>query len=120
MAKYIEKIGEFSPDNLIASIHTKQHVASGTFASGSGVIKRGTVVSLADGNFSVYAGAGKTPFGILCDDVDATAEDVVAEVYITGHFNRNALIVAGGYELTADDIEKLRLGGIFVENSVTM
>ena len=121
MAKHIEKLGEMKSDNLIASIHTKQITASGTFASGAGVVKRGTVVALSDGSLSVYGGAeGTAPYGILCDDIDATSEDVVAEVYLTGYFNKNALIVAEGYTLSADDINAMRNGGIFLENSVKM
>ena len=64
--------------------------------------------------------SGKTPYGILSDAVDASAADAVAEVYLTGRFNKNDLVVAGGYTLTAADIQALRNGGIFVENAVEL
>lgn len=55
-----------------------------------------------------------------CDDVTVGDEDTVVEVYLTGCFNKNALIVADGYELTDDDMQTLRNGGIFVEHAVKM
>lgn len=112
MALYNEKIGELTPDKLIANVDVKQVVQSISIPSGT--LKRGTVVDatgkpLAD---------SLTPHGILCDDVDASAGAVVAEVYVAGCFNKNALIVADGYTLTAANIKALRDGGIFVENAV--
>ena len=116
MAKYNEKLGVVAHDNLIADIHVKLTVGSGTINAGAGELKRGTVMALADGKLSVMKSGG-APYGILTDDVDAT-EATVAEVYLTGKFNKNALIVASGYELTAADIKALRDGGIFIENAV--
>lgn len=109
---YNEKIGEMTQDNLVANVDVKQVVQTVTIASGS--MKRGTVVD-ASGKI---LNTGLTPFGILCDDVDASTGAVVAEVYVAGAFNKKALIVAGGYNLTAENIKALRDGGIFVENAV--
>lgn len=116
MAQYNEKIGEMQFDNLIASANMRQIRRSVTIAAGQGILKRGTVVAL-DGNKAKIMASGLTPHGILCDTVDATAEEV-AEVYVTGCFNKAALIVAGGYTLTDADIKNLRYGGIYVENIV--
>ena len=110
--QYNEKIGELTQDNLIANVDVKQIVQS--ISIPSGVLKRGTVV---DSTGKVVT-TNLTPFGILCDDVDASAGAVVAEVYVAGAFNKNALIVADGYTLSADNIKALRDGGIFVENAV--
>ena len=74
-------------------------------------------MAMADGKLSVMA-EGATPYGIMCDTVKVGDADEVVEVYLTGCFNKGALIVADGYELTADDIQALRNGGIFVENVV--
>ena len=112
--QYNEKIGELSRDNLIVSTDVALIVQSITIPTGTGALKRGTVVD-ATGK---VLNTGLTPHGILCDDVDATSENVVAEVYVSGCFNKNALIVAGGYSLSADNIKSLRTGGIFVENAV--
>lgn len=112
MALYNEKIGELTHDNLIASVHIKQVVQS--ISIPSGVLKRGTVVDATGKALTT----GLIPHGILCDDVDASAGAVVAEVYVAGCFNKNALIAAGDYTLTAENIKALRDGGIFVENAV--
>ena len=69
------------------------------------------------GKLGVLGDTGLTAYGILCDDIDATAE-VVAEVYLTGQFNTNALIVKESYTMTTTDIQALRNGGIFLENSM--
>ena len=118
MANYCEKLGEMTPDNLVASIHVKQITGSVIVASGAGVLKRGTVLAKDTAGKMVAMAEGKTPYGILCDDVDATAADEVGEAYLTGCFNKNALHVASGYELTDADITALRNGGIYLENSV--
>lgn len=111
MALYNEKIGELTYDNLIANVDVKQVVRSISIPSGS--LKRGTVVDATGKPMA----SGLTPYGILCDDVDASAGAVVAEVYVAGCFNKNALITAGEYALTAENIKALRDGGIFVENA---
>ena len=118
MAKYFEKLGEMVADNLIANTDVKAITASGTIASGAGVLVRGTVVATDSNGKLVAMASGKTPYAVLCDDVDATEADAVAEVYLTGRFNKNALVVAEGYTLTAADINTLRNGGIFVEAAV--
>lgn len=112
--QYNEKIGELSRDNLIVSTDAPLIVQTITIPSGTGALKRGTVV---DATGKVLT-TNLTPFGVLCDDVDATSAQVVAEVYVSGCFNKNALIVADGYTLTAENIQALRNGGIFVENAV--
>lgn len=116
MALYNEKIGEMTADNLIAKTDIPTKVQSVTVAAAQGEIKRGAVVAL-DGDTAKVMASGMTPHGIICDDIDAT-EATVAEVYVTGCFNKAALIVAEGYALTATDIAAMRNGGIFVENIV--
>lgn len=117
MANRVEKVGAMSYDNLFAKADGDVMTGSGVIASGAGVLSRGTVMAM-DGGKLVVMNTGKTPYGILCDDVDASAADTVAEVYLSGCFNKGALIVAEGYELTAADVQELRKGGIFVENCV--
>lgn len=128
MADYLEKIGECTPDNLFAGNSISAFTVSGTVKSGEGALKRGTVLAMSSGT----AGTGKlvilgttaassetlTAYGILCDDVDATSADAVAELYVTGQFNKNALIVKSGYTIAAADIAALRDGGIFIETAI--
>lgn len=109
---YNEKIGELTQDNLIANVDVKQVVQSISIPSGT--LKRGTVVDATGKALTTDL----VPHGILCDDVDASAGAVVAEVYVAGAFNKNALITAGGYTLTAENIKALRDGGIYIENAV--
>ena len=118
MAKYNEKIGECKADNLIANLNVKQITQSATIKSGAGELARGTLLGLgADGKCVKFGTTtGLTAYGILCDAVDATGADAVAEIYVAGVFNKNALILDG--ELAAADIQALRNGGIFLENSV--
>ena len=120
MAIYNTKVGEMTPDKLFASIDVKALTHGVTIKSGAGALKRGTVLSIGtDGKCVVISAAtGTTPYGILCDDVDATSGDVVAEVYVSGVFNKDALIVGSGYTLTQADITALRNGGIYLENTV--
>lgn len=118
MAKYLENLGASAPDNLFAGADIPAHGGSVTIAAGQGALKRGTVIALDSNNKGVIlsSATGLKPYGILCSDVDATTE-TVAEVWLTGRFNKHALHVAGGYTMTADNILALRNGGIFVENS---
>lgn len=116
MALYNEKIGEMPADSLIASTMVRQITQSVTVVSGAGALKRGTVLSLGeDGKASVLADDMEASC-ILCDDVDATDADAVAEVYVSGCFHKQALIVSDGYALTAANIQELRNGGIYIEN----
>lgn len=112
---YNEKIGAMTPDNLVASGSIRMLTQGVTLASGQGILKRGTVVALSGGKGKIM-NTGLTPHGVLCDDVDTTSADVLAEVYVTGCFNKAALIVASGYELTAENAKTLRDAGIFFEN----
>ena len=119
MAKYIEKIGEMVQENLIANPAIRLIAQTAVIVSGAGALKRGTVLGInAAGKLNVIGNADLTAHAILCDDVDATDADTVAEVYLTGCFNANALIVKDSYTMTAADIKALRDGGIFIESAV--
>lgn len=119
MAQYLENLGASTPDNLFAGADIAAHGGSITLGSGQGVLKKGSVIALNTSNKGVIlsSATGLKPYGILCSDVDATTE-TVAEVWLTGRFNKNRLHVAEGYTMTADNLLALRNGGIFVENSV--
>ena len=121
MAIYMEHLGGFTPDNLIAGNDINLFSGTGVFASGGGVLLRGTVLGInADGKLGVLGGSGLTAYAILCDNTDATGADTVAEIYLTGQFNRHALHVAEGYTMTTADETALRNGGIYLENSVQL
>lgn len=115
MSNILQNLGAMSYDNLFARADVHALTGSGIVASGA-KLDRGTVVAM-DGGKLVAMTTDKTPYGILTDAVDASAADTVAEVYLSGYFNKNALKVADGYELTATDIQALRTNGIYVEIS---
>lgn len=94
-------------------------------ASAATTYKRGTILGLNS--------AGKMiPFGsdvssgsvtakanmILANDTAVGTSDVVALAYRAGHFNRNKLIVSGGYTMKATDEEDLRKGGIYLSDAI--
>ncbi len=87
----------------------------------AGVVKRGTLLSGTPGGadfaaLSAAASAEKALY-VLAEDCD-TAVDTAGIAYRTGHFNRNALIVAGGYTLSAADEEILRKSGILLADAI--
>lgn len=117
-----ENLGAVEYDGLIVSNTPVADVVRISVASGSGMLKRGTVVTGT-------SGSGMSPISaaivvsnssyILADDVDASGDAVVtATAYRTGHFARNKLIVAEGYALTAADEEILRKSGILLSDAV--
>lgn len=123
MPNYNETVGHFVPDRLLAGNTIPVHTASATIAAGQSQLQRGAVLAMgADGKLKLLsaesAGASEVPYGILCDNVDATAE-AVAEVYVSGQFNSAVLVTKESYKLTAADIKALRDGGIYLENTMT-
>lgn len=123
MPNYNETVGKCVPDSLIAGNTIPVHTASATIAASQGQLQRGAVLAMGtDGKMKLLStestGASEVPYGILCDDVDATTE-TVAEVYVSGQFNRNALMTKESYALTAADEKALRDGGIYLENTMT-
>lgn len=106
-------------DNLIAD--DKHTLATGTVtvASGEGVVKRGTVLMRnSSDKFVVANDSSGTPLGtaevIVADDLDATSADTVANVYVSGDFKAESLIVAEGYTLTEADKVSLKNAGIYI------
>ena len=128
MAKYYENLGDMTPDKLIAGNNIPIHTVSGVITSGAEKLARGTVLAMSSGT----AGSGKlvilgataasnetlTAYGILCDDVDATDADAVAEIYVSGQFNKGAFVAKSDYTISAADIKALRDGGIYAESVV--
>ncbi|MBQ7564605.1 MAG: head decoration protein [Lachnospiraceae bacterium] len=112
-------IETFKGDNLIAG---NAHTVTGqtvTVKSGEGELKRGSVLMRdADDKFVLADTSAGTAEVILAADVDATEADTVAEVFATGDFNANALIVADGYTLTEADLVSLKNAGIYISVAV--
>lgn len=109
----VKTIGQMELDELFAS--GKAHVFTKVveLEAGSGELKRGQLIGFSvDGKYAPIS-SGATPYGILCEDVDAT-EAASVVVYVTGHFNANKII---GY-VEAEHYNALRENGIYVEAAI--
>ena len=119
-----EVIGTCKPDMLIADTSMPVDVATVKLASTAEktLLLRGSVLAETetDGTCKLLSGAeGEQAAYILKEDVEtSTAGNVVAEVYRTGKFVRNALIAADDYELSVADERALRDAGIYLENAM--
>lgn len=108
-------VERFTPDNLIAD--DKHTLATGTVTvlSGEGELKRGAVLMRDENDKFVLADTSAgTAEVILADDVDATSADAVANVYVSGDFKAESLIVKEGYTLTEADKVALKNAGIYI------
>jgi hypothetical protein len=109
-------VGIFQPDDLIAKVYPPCDVFILELAK-AGEHTRGTVLSREeDGTYAVLGAGNGTASAILAEDTDET--DTTAEAYRSGHFYRNKLTVAEGYELTDADENNLRLAGILLSDGV--
>lgn len=123
MGQLKSNVGSFTPDNLVSGIDVPVQVKAVTLKAGQGVLKRGTVLGvITTGGLAIAVNSGntdgsQTADSILLQDVDTTAENVVAEAYISGQFNRQALIF-GGSDTAAKHETKLRELGIFLKDNI--
>ena len=115
MTELSKKIGDMEFDGLVTDLTPHIQVSGGVIAKGAALTtyKRGTVLGMSEGGtLSIYDGTG-TPNCILCDETDVgTEEDANVAVYISGCFDPDKVTLADSYELTADDIDQLRMRGI--------
>ena len=119
MSRLDENLGAVGFDNLINSAYPPAEVFHVEVAGGQGVLERGTLLATADGGMKKISSAttGKAN-AVLAEPVDTTGGATVAQAYRTGHFNKNSLIVADGYTITAADKEALRVAGILISDAV--
>ncbi len=119
-----EVIGSCRPEMLVADTSMPADVATVNLAVTTEPVslQRGSVLAEteADGTCRLLSGAeGEQAAYILKEDVETSAaENVVAEVYRTGKFVRDSLIVADGYKLSVSDERLLRNAGIYLENAM--
>lgn len=119
MAELVNAINTFTYDNLIGGTEPAAILHNETIVSGAGKLSRGSVLgkitasgklTLAD---STKTDGSQTGNCILAEDVDATSADVVAPVYVTGTFNREALTF-GGTDTAAAHEDALRNLNIYL------
>ncbi len=114
----------YTPDNLIAGNNHALAAGTVTVLSGEGKLSRGSILMRNSNNKFVLADeSGGNALGtaevILADDVDATSADTVANVYVSGDFVAEHLIVASGYTLTEADKVSLKNAGVYIVSGVT-
>ena len=120
MSNLNETLGAVAYDGLIVANEPVADVVTVKLAAGTGILKRGTVVTgTPGGELAPVAAALTTGKGIfiLADDTDIAAV-AVATAYRTGHFARNKLITNGSYTLSAADEEILRNAGILLSDAI--
>lgn len=94
-----------------------------TLLSGAGDLTAGSVLAKDSGNANKLVlvndasatASIQSPYAILADDVDASAADAEAMVFLAGHFNEEALTF-GGDDTAADHRDALRDLGIYLSN----
>lgn len=113
--KFYSEIGEYTPDSLITSTKVGLVTKSVQLKANQGILKRGSVVGkIADSAFILMGSeAGMIAEGVLVDDVD-TSSTVTTILYISGCFNKEAIIVAEGHTVEEYDRE-LRNLNIYLE-----
>jgi hypothetical protein len=116
-----ENYGSTTPDNLLAGTKHPVDIKGITVLSGQGVLARGTVIGVitASGKGkkvnSASVDGSQAADCILTDTIDTTSGDVVTSAYISGEFNREALIF-GGSDTAANHEATLRQKGIFLKD----
>ncbi len=119
-------VGDMEFDGLITDLYPHVRVGGGVIRKSSGetptAYKRGTLLAVSggeagDGTLVIMGGEAQenetlTPYGILCDDIEVGDADEKVAVYVSGCFDPDKLIVADEYELTATDIDNLRIRNI--------
>jgi len=122
----IRPVGESPVDNLVNSTFPPPLTTGVKLRGGQGVLVRGTVLALSSVSgdmvaLGTAAAGGETlTAGYILTDPSDTGDGgaVPAIAYRTGHFNRPALIMAEGYDMTRADEENLRSGGILLSDAL--
>ena len=132
--RMFQQIGEFTPDSLIASQEFPILKEGIGLKAGQGLLRRGSLIIKAEGA-GYIAGAAQTAesgetekteaaagkvFGILADDADtggdASASNIPAVVYLTGVFDRDAVLVSGEGAAAGDYEDEMKGVGLYLRS----
>jgi hypothetical protein len=103
--------GDFPIRSVQATLITGQDLTRGAVL---GKITSGGKLNLS---LSAAGDGSEDVYGILAEDMDATAEDKTVTVYVAGDFNEDALTIGTGH--TADSIrDAFRDLGIHIRSAV--
>lgn len=114
----MKTVGKFEYEHLIAGSFPVQ-TAIVNVASGQGVLKRGSVLGKAADDSIVLVGGETeaTAEFIVAEEVDtteSTGTEIPAIVYVSGAFNRSALIIDGDGSIDEHE-ESLKKFGIYLK-----
>lgn len=102
-------------DNLFAGLNRDEIKTMPVVVASGQNLKRGALVTFVNGKVSAVSAAdgASDVFGILTDDVNAANADADGVVYVTGDFNKAAVIVPSGVDIE-DFVKAARNVGIFL------
>ena len=111
-------------DNLFAANQIMPVVSDKLTIAKAGVLKRGTLLTAGGAKVSATTTQGESPtttyddvYAVLAEDVDTTDNAKDAAVYLTGEFNKNALIFGGSGTTIENFRASARKVGIFFKES---
>lgn len=114
----MQKLDEFKPDNLIGG-YMHQSTEQVILKSGS-VYKTGSVLAKTVTGECVLVDsstANKIIYGILAHEVDASSSNESGVIYLSGEFNKRALVFGGTDTWEQHYDEARKLGLYFVDSS---
>lgn len=125
MRELSRKIGDMNYDGLFTDITPRPTVRGFVIKKGEAetVYKRGTLFGFkkgAEDELTIMDNSESvTPAFVLTDDVTVgTAEDEPVTVYTSGCFDPAKLITKDNYQLTAKDIDALRVRNIYLKAAI--
>ncbi len=133
----LDKTYTFDQENLIAAPYPQLIVGSYKLAAGQGVVKRGSLMEIKEGDAGGVVKRGSlmeikegdagtlvdaaitagNPVFVVADDVDTTDGAAGCVGYRSGHFFTDGLITKD-YRLTKADLEKLRQFNIYTSTGM--
>ncbi len=135
MMGMFDQIGEYRPDSLIAGNQFPILTDGIGLKAGQGVLRRGSLIMkgtdkagyIAGSTVTATTGEGESAVtsdmemkvhGILTDDFDTGTDDssdnIPATVYLTGEYNREAVIVAGKDNPVGNYEDDMKKTGIYL------
>lgn len=113
--KLTNTTGQFEFDNLIADVSFPVNMSVVQVESGQGILVRGSVLGKTAEQKVIFVGGETvaTAEFILATDIDtgsAPGTKVSAEVYVSGPFNRNALIFDGVTTTETHELDLKKVG----------
>lgn len=120
-----QTIGRMTQEMLVIGTRHPTDVVHVIIAAGQGLLERGAVIGRTGNSGTnekcyILGTEGCVAEYILAEDAESGESSegggVVATAYRCGDFNKGALKVKEGYEITDEDVKNLRFGGIYLDS----